>query len=278
MTITTILRKVTLICCIALMAGSAWGQKASTLSTASGRVDLPAAQWQWTQESWRNDNRPYAQARAEIDQAIAHGTAPQTLADRYKVRAVQLYKSQPAPSSALLAVFRWGYAAWKVATSTRHRAERSRSLTGVYQALEATAFPNAYDPARLKFLIDYLKLPPYDPLRYAGARLVKLNGSDYDVKYAYTRIIVRTAAPEDVKEASLYAQQLVTMAPEKPNVYSLQGGVYLFSWHYLHNKADGDKAVAAFQTFLRLTPPDDEERPEIEKWINHIKEEQKKEG
>jgi tetratricopeptide (TPR) repeat protein len=178
--------------------------------------------------------------------------------------------AQAAPQDALIQ-FKRAYAAWR---SLRHNStlgEYYQVLNGVPEALAVVPYPRCYNFARLRFLVEFNN----PQLISLGEGLLQTNPKDNDVKYKLVSIYgVALAYPStngNVKAHALkYATDLIQSEPNNSNDYSACASIYLSLWDRYHDKPDGDKAVAYYEQYLRLAPPDAEFRRMAQKFINEI--------
>lgn len=218
----------------------------------------------WTSEQWTGDDRPYQQIRATIDKALATGEEPNKVVSSYEA-AARRQSNDPQ------AAFAWGYAAWKAIKFTTEDENHER-LVGVSLSLATLPSPKSYEFTRLHFLT-LARLTESPKLKGVGLRLVEHSPDDYSVKYQTIRILTVTFTPQDKLKALTYAQDLIRSDPSKADAYGLLGGVYLRSFDQDHkrNRSDGDKAVAAYQEYLKRAPATDFWRTQAQTLIESVR-------
>jgi len=223
----------------------------------------PWKDWAWASKKWLGDDKPYQQIRADIDNAIARGQDSTSLTADYKKAARQ----NPGDPQAQ---FRWGYAAWESMKTLHQESDKWRIFAGVPEALAETNFPDTYNYARLRFLAEAWRNRTFK-LKSAGEKLLNHNPNDYDVKYQQVGILDMTLTPPEEKQALVYIQDLMRVKPDRPNPYSLLGGVHMDAYDKYHHLEDGQQAIAAYQEYIRLALPDDDYSKSVVRMIAALK-------
>lgn len=255
-----------------LLAGSYFASKpkpvASHILTRFERTGTTLDGWGWAALPWTGDDKPYQKIRGDIDKAPIKGRNPSALISAYKDR--EEYDSQNS-----LAVFGWGMARWRAATWPGDYQEDDNNLIDLPDVLAEAPFPRTYNYARLRFLVQS-QVRAMPQLRELGERLVKYDPSDVDAKYQLIRVLRQTQSfqttplPENV-EALKLAQELMTQSPKElryRQVFAnIQGDAYMQSGF---KKEYGDRALAAYEDYLQMAPPDDPERDGIKRAIVSI--------
>lgn len=228
--------------------------------------------WDWTNDKWTGDSRPYEAARRQIDQAVARGQNLEILIQKYRTAVEQgpRIRHNAGVFYDPLLCYQWGYAAWKTITPSSLLSEQAKHLSGVSGALASTESPHTYEYSRLRFFVAAWHIPS-SHLQGIGVRLVRHTPADLDVKYQMTRVLSQSVTPKNNHLALSYAKDLVRLRPKRPSSYAALGSVYQDSWLFLDNKADAPKALAAYQHCLALMPPSTEWRDYVVTTLSQIK-------
>lgn len=275
-----IMKRITEICvftisCLALALSTVHGQTTNPAMAPSNNVPpsfMERTKWDWTNDKWTGDERPYVIARRQIDQAYAEGKSPELLIQKYR-EATEKGPRIHAASTLFydpLACYRWAYAVWKTITSKSPLREQGRHMSGVAEALASASSPHTYEYTRLRFFLAAWYIPSYR-LKNVGLRLLKHSPSDLDVKYQMVNVVSSSVTPENNRLAFTYARELVHLRPQRPSSYAALGGAYDDSWEFLGNSADAPKAIAAYQHCLAMMPPDTSWRGDIVQTISRMK-------
>ncbi|HEX8234504.1 MAG TPA: hypothetical protein VF600_00960 [Abditibacteriaceae bacterium] len=203
--------------------------------------------WEWTNEKWMGNDRPYRDLRRSIEQAVKRTNQRDVavLVEKYRKRAV----AHPVDPKAQ---FAWGYATLegrrKGYTINRDVARR------VSLALTDATSPKTYQYARLRFLMT-MHWGTYPQLKSLGQRLLLREPRDNEVKYYVVRLL-SSGSGKEKQQAMNYAQELVRLQPKWSGSYSALGEVYREIFFTNKDLAAGDKAIAAFRKSIQLMPPD----------------------
>ena len=215
----------------------------------------------WTTEKWTGDDRPYQAIRADIDSLAAAHKITAALLEQYKQKAAPQYANPQA-------VFRWAYAGYQM-QKAHPLIYTPYSVGGDYFYLVPS--PHTYNYARLRFLSSAAD-PGGPELAALGKRLLQRDPNDRDVRYCLVRCYRPGLSEKEKQEALTMAQDYMRRYPGTPAAYSTLADVYFSAWLVKRNPADGQKAVAAFQEYLRLGPPTAEWRAQIQNTIRVIQE------
>lgn len=205
----------------------------------------------WRHEIWSGNDRPYHQARQEIDAAIAAGESPMRIAESYQKQA-QENKQSP------LAQFRWSYALWKTITPTSTSSEKQTNGLGAFFALAKIASPNTYNYARLRYLVSYHS----SDLTELGERLLLRDRQDVSVK-AHLALDYTTPGPEpynlkDKNRVIQLSKELIQANPNYPNYYAVLAEGYTTNYFMNgHHRQDGLAMIAALKKYLDLAKPNE---------------------
>lgn len=219
-------------------------------------VDQPV----WATAPWQGGDKPYQQIEASVDRLFASSSVSTTLLQTYQNTADQNHSDPQAQ-------FRWAYASYRAREATPPIVQRQSVGLG---ALERATFPGSYRYARLCFLVG-TQFGPNPYLKDAGQRLLRRGPNDYDVEYSLARSFDPTRSPQATHLALSYAQDLLKKKPNDARSYSALGGIYYYLWLVKHDKADGERAVQAYQHYLTLHPPSDKKRKLAQRIIDDIR-------
>lgn len=217
------------------------------------------SQWQWTEEEWTGNEAPYQELRNSIDSNKSQGKLKPEMIENYK--ALHQKKSDDP-----LAVFRWGYASFQATQSNPPVPQKQLVAPNAFDTIPS---PHTYEYTRLRFLVG----AHYNPdvhLQHVGERLLNRKPDDKDVMYYLIQCYKPWRSTSEKQKAVSLAQDLVHAAPDRPGSYSALGGVYFSSWMAGHGKEDADKAVSAYQHYLRIAPQNYAWRRQAENIILYI--------
>lgn len=224
--------------------------------------DLPQERWDWVNEQWTGDNRPFQKIKQDITTALDSGQNAGDLAAKYRLKAI----ASPKDSQA---VFGWAYAVRANIRTLPASMESRMMWFRVREALDQPPSPHAYDYDRLRFLLAYDK----SHIRGLGERLLKQNPADNSVKlqliYAYinsfgTSLLVSESAANQFKVRALQLTgELIQSDPKNPDYRAALGNLYAayLSRHYQdkrYNRDDAVKALTAYQDYQRIAKPNDD--------------------
>jgi len=209
--------------------------------------------WDWASAPWTGDDKPYQKLREDIRLVVAKDAQP--LLDQYKAEA----EAKPKDP---LAQFAWGYAALRTPALVGHE-NVTVDVSGLPDALAAAPFPRTYNYARLRFLAQ-AQVRPNAQLEDLGRRLLKRDPTDPAVMYQQIRVLEQTGAKPQNTEALGLAKTLVEAYPSQ--LAYLQKLANVYDETYIDSgfhKEDAEKAIATYEKYLRLAPPDDPQRKTI---------------
>ncbi|RYZ92627.1 MAG: hypothetical protein EOP06_03705 [Proteobacteria bacterium] len=129
-------------------------------------------------------------------------------------------------------------------------------------ALASTPSPRVYNWTRLRFLVDARNFPD-TLLRPVGERLVQRDPKDYEVKYRLIDTFNPGESKAEKKQALIYAHDLIRLNPKRASGYSALGGVYYRDWLLNKNRTDAGNAIAAYQRYLKIAPPNEPFRRQV---------------
>ena len=199
----------------------------------------------WATATWKENNQFYAKIRAEIDDNFLHHTVDKTMLQ-------QLQKAASSNYSDSKDFYRWAYAKY-VDSKQETPIENWQLGEGAFEGPRPNI--SAYDYVRLRFLY---AAPGHDAdLIPLAQRLIKRKPDDYDVLYALVKLYHPVASNTEKQRALLYANQLITLFPQKADPYTAVGGIYYEAWLYSKKPADRNKAIQNYQKYLDLAPPTD---------------------
>lgn len=213
----------------------------------------------WTTEPWMSDDRPYQAIRADIDSLVAKNKLTSALLEQYRREAAPKYTDPQA-------LFRYAYAGYQM----------QRTHPVIYSPYYGDIFyhapsPHTYNYTRLRFLSS-ARFHEEPQLVALGKRLLQRNPNDREVRYWLVQCYRPGLSEDEKKEALAQAQDYLHRYPGTPAAYSALASVYFSAWMIKRNRDDGQKAIAAFQEYLRLGAPSPEWRAQIQGTIHLIEE------
>ncbi len=211
----------------------------------------------WTIESWAGDNRPYKEAREQINKAVADKQDLKALIKQYEVLAQQK-SSDPKPE------YRYAYAAYRAAIEAKPF--DANSLISIRDALQRGFPPHAYDYTRLRFLVEST-LFANQSLIPVGKRLLSHDPKDVSVKYNLIKVLTCSVTASDKEEAVKYAQDLLLAKPENANYHATLAGAYLSIWFRSKDNSLANKAIAEYQQYLQLAPANADYRQTVNRLL-----------
>ncbi len=216
----------------------------------------------WASYAWTGDDGPYKAIKASIDTKMTGGQFADDLRQQMGVAA----QTNPADPKAQ---FAWAYSSWLASRSPSLSQERGfQVLWGVPEAMACVPDPHAYNFSRLRFLLEGGKF-----LVPLGRRLLQANPHDLEVKSHLVSIyggllVTQSSLPNvtgDLKAtAILYCQDLIQANPANPRYRSQLGFVYCSCWRRSHDEQDKQRAIAAYRDYLKLAPPNETYRSDVE--------------
>lgn len=224
---------------------------------------LATQMWDWTTEKWDGDNKPYHQARLDIDKVADAGQGLDELLAKDKAQA------QKRPDDAL-AVFRWAYTAYRVMLARYTREAQFAALDGVQVALRLADSPHTYDYARIQFLVGEFYTSHKEAVPIAK-RLLLVDKNDYHVEYCLAVTYLNDYVSPDFEAALTLCRHLKQLYPKKPSVYAVTGEAYVLWWYKAKNPADAQAAIENYEKYLQLAPPQDQFRKRAQGIINEFK-------
>ncbi len=219
----------------------------------------------WMIEAWTGDNRPYHQIRAEADKV---NNNPQSLDSTAKRLESDIERNPSDPKRE----YHWAYVTYKLAIASNPRDENKLVLSR--DALHRANPPHSYDYTRLRFLIEATLFvgPQFNNFIAVGKRLMQRDPNDAEVKYQMVRILGDSPRAADQNTAVAYAESMVRQHPERGNYHANLAGAFLSRWLLSRNHSDAEKAMAEYQQYLKIAPPDASFRSQAERMIKSIRE------
>ena len=200
----------------------------------------------WSKVAWDAD-KPYYQARKNIDAQIAAGASPETLAQKFE-RPMQLNNT--------LVQFKWAYAKYEAARKTKFQGHDLQTIKERLQFGSEQKAPHSAEFARLMFLT-YSRFGTWENLADAGQRLVKKFPSDFEIKWFALKSLNPGRHPELLPVALSYARDLKKRQPNKRGINLLVPNIYMNIWYWNQTKKDGIRASNALKDFLLKAPKGD---------------------
>lgn len=248
--------------CVALMSYATLAVCAVAPATAASKnSESPsiASQWKWVAEDWTGDEAPYQKLRTAIDGSKSSGKLTSETIKKYKV----LHEKKPNDAVAL---YGWTYASFQ---ATQSNPPIPQQQIVAPSAFNEAPSPHTYEYDRLRFLV-WAHYTPDARLQGIGERLLRHSPDDEDVKYYLIQCYKPWRSNLEKQKAVSLAQDLIRTVPSRPGSYSALGGVYFNSWMVSHRKEDADKAVSAYQDYLRIAPQNYAWRQRAEEIIQYI--------
>lgn len=219
----------------------------------------------WINAPWSEDDQPYQRIREAIDQAVTSEKKPADILKQYQA----IFSKSPSDYQAQ---FGYYYAAYKYASAPNIYDNHIglEVLGNLSTTIIRKPHPHTYNYARLVFLCDQYNY--VDPnLKAVGIRLVRRDPSDYDVKFYTVSTLAASSVPSDRVLAITYAQDLIQRYPKKASSYSLLASVHYQSWLRKKDPHEASEAIAGYQQYLRLAPPESPFRKQIQGYITQLK-------
>lgn len=216
----------------------------------------------WKTMPWKEDNTPYKRMRLYIDKFIAQGQKPTDLVKKYETLA----RRDPYEAKAQ---YRWAYAAYRAATQRGQEYDLKVTFLP-WQAMRETLMPQVYDWTRLRFLIEYRQTLSQDLLPVAE-RLLERDQKDIEVKYEYIEVLSNSSLPNR-RKAVIISEQLAKQFPKSLRYKGGLAGTYFTLWELTKAPADHRRAVAAYESYLKVSPANDPFRSSAQRWLRYLKE------
>ena len=207
-----------------------------------GRQDN-SSRWQWMEENWNDDEAAYQKLRAAIEKNKQEGKLTSEVIERYRLLHE---KKQTNP----IALYQWGYASFE-ATQTNPSIFQAQLVSP--KAFEEAPSPHTYEYDRLRFLV-WAHYSPHARFQTIGERLLRHTPNDNDLKYYLIQCYEPEHSEQEKQKAVTLAQSLIDSAPHRPGAYSALAGIYFRLWMVNHQAEDANKAVSAYQDYLRIAP------------------------
>jgi tetratricopeptide (TPR) repeat protein len=254
-----------------ILGGLLFGTTAAAAPQQSGKsAAKPApfsANWQptdfsWTEGKWTDSDAPYLAVKQELLGKIQSGTSARQIAESLEPK---LSAASPA-----LDRFRYAYAV-AYARGMKQWPEAEAQKKGKYAVylLAAKPFPRAYEYIRLRFFLEVHALPNAK-LIPLGKRLLAAKPNDASIQGRYVNLLTFSPRTEDRREAVRVADELLRKNPNVPDNHARLGGAYWGLWQQTRKREDGQKAIAAYQSYLKVAPPTEPFRAEAQRIITTI--------
>jgi len=218
------------------------GNSVPTVSHNERRSDA------WLSEPWTNNDRQFASARLGIQKLVKNGFDPSALAKKYAVIA------QKNPANSLL-IFRWGLAT-DYAAHDQNIVWEPPYYRQLLLDMAAVQSPHSREFARMRFLIES-RFTGETYLKKVGERLLQRDPNDTAVKIAMFPVLNVLTNPDDSNVALRYANDLIVANPRNPVAYRKLGDVYYLISIRTNTKQDSQKAIKAYQLYLKYAKPTD---------------------
>jgi hypothetical protein len=243
-------------------------QQAGTARNKTAPATAFSNTWQptdfsWTEGAWTESDAPYRAAIQEIKGKIASGASARQIAESYEPT---LSAASPAPQR-----FRYAYAV-AYANGMKQWSEAEAQKKGKYAVylLAAKPFPRAYEYIRLRFFIE-TQVFPGQKLIPLGKRLLAAKPEDASIKFLYVGILAFAPQESDRREAVRLASALLQKNSKAPDNHSRLGLAYWGLWDRTKNAEDGRKAIAAYESYLKVAPSTHPFRGEAQRIVSTIR-------
>lgn len=212
----------------------------------------------WASKPWSGDNKPYHEARVQIDNSAARGKLNLDVVATY----YKLWLQTPGNP---LALFRWAYANDVVVARFRNLPPHPSPADGAFGQCPD---PHTYDYERIRYLINWSGNEIV--LLSLAKRLLAHDPNDYPIQFNLASRYGGNDSPVEKAASIARAMRLLAQYPHKPEIYSILAGIYCDHWLFQKNAADGQKAIFYYNKYLQLAPADDPWRKQAKYWINQI--------
>ena len=159
------------------------------------------------------------------------------------------YSLQHGPPAVPLTQFRWAYAAYLAGLADAHY-ENTRDYEGAFEGLALCRNTHSYLYDRLRFLMAAATGVGAKEYQAVGARLMRRNPKDYQVKLAYAVHMVG-----DPETEIAYAVELHKLRPSDPKYLLIYAAAHETLGIIHRSAGEQSKAVSYYQQFLKLAPP-----------------------
>ena len=219
-----------------------------------------------TSETWTGDEKPYNDVRARIKAEYKLGGNLATIAQKYKMNAL---KNSRDP----VAQFAWVYAARGAAIVAGDEDQKAFSLL---KTLEMADPGNIHEYADYRFCMsDEANTPlPSKEVEAVGKRLLRYDPKDNWVRLSLINMLCNSK--QELVAALPYGQEWVKQEPSNAEAHSALALIYFDQWEKSgrNNFVCGNRAIAEYQSYLRLAKPDASFRTPAETYIRYIQQAQ----
>ena len=208
---------------------------------------LKAPSYAWAKQPWNTDEKPYIQARAEVE-----NKARQT--KNWAQLSRQLQNDFKQNSQNRVALYRWAYANNEAQKQIAGNVERRNFARPLLQQLRKSGLPSNYQTARLHFFLEARGHYPL-ALKSLGERLLKRNPTDDLVQFYYARILTHDYLTRSGRKRALdYATQFASAHPNDFKSYIVLAQAYSWQWLSGDDLSAVKKEIAAQRKYLQLRP------------------------
>ena len=236
--------------------------KAQSLAThGDSSVHLPQRTG-WVFEKWSANDKVFPLINKQLQKKILASHDAVSITAAYG----ELFKKTPK-STVLL--FKWGmstYYASKTKSSTWFPTDSDLLLT----SLDVIPSPHSFQYDRMRFLIQS-HFRGEDFLKTMGLRLLKVNPGDDEVKSSMFPVLNIVGNPRDGQLALDFANELIAKHPANPRWHAMLGSTYNLISVRTNKRLDCEKAITAYQDYLKLAKKTDPFYSHAEYMISVIK-------
>lgn len=217
--------------------------------------EVPSLDFSWTKGPWKDDDKPFAAFRREINKLTGDGKLSDDMVAAYKRGAQGVHSTEP------LSQFKWAYSSYcrQLMLHTPGQKRLSGTLEGLQRAKKADGTPQlSYTYCRQLYLQFLIGGNAFGPLRQAGERLLKINPHDYDVEFYQLGFLDRSV-PGDLELYNKYMADMKRQHPSDPGLQEFIADSEYKHWFIISRKeSDADRAIAAYESLLKMKglPPD----------------------
>ncbi len=219
-----------------------------------------APRWQWMEEKWNSDEATYQKLRTATEKDKREGKLTSDMIEGYRLLHEKKRKDP-------IALYQWGYASFE-ATQVNPPISQVQLVSPM--AFEEAPSPHTYEYDRLRFLV-WAHYSPHARFQTVGERLLGHASNDNDVRYYLIQCYDPEHSEQEKQKAVTLARNLVRSAPRRPGSYSVLAGIYFRLWMVNHQAEDANRAVSAYQEYLRIAPKSYAWRRQAENIIGYIR-------
>jgi tetratricopeptide (TPR) repeat protein len=217
----------------------------------------------WLEVGWSDKRSPYQEVSVEMQRKLSDKTSREKLLSYYEKNVSE--KSSPLDrfKYAFVIAYMSGVGKW----SGRESIEKRKNAVFL---LAVEPWPPTYDYIRLRFFIES-RVFPDTRLIPLGKRLIEFKPDDVVIKERYIVLLSISKDIQDRERAVRIADSLLATNPKRAKNYAILGASLWGVWGLTRKEKDGDKAIAAYEKYLSLTPMSDPWRNEAKQIVDSIR-------